>query len=48
MWRYPGPSCPNRSFSAELADAEVDTQVRLGSLEGPGGFPCETGRPAPG
>jgi hypothetical protein len=28
MWRYPGPSCPNRSFSAELIDAEVDTQVR--------------------
>jgi hypothetical protein len=28
MWRYPGPSCPNRSFSAELIDAEFDTQVR--------------------
>jgi hypothetical protein len=28
MWRYSGPSCPDRSFSAELADAEVDTRVR--------------------
>jgi hypothetical protein len=28
MWRYPGPSCPNCSFSAELIDAEFDTQVR--------------------
>jgi hypothetical protein len=28
MWSYPGPSCPDRSFSAVLADAEVDTQVQ--------------------
>jgi hypothetical protein len=28
MWRYPGPSYPDHSFSAELADAKIDTQVR--------------------
>jgi hypothetical protein len=28
MWRYLGPSCPDRHFSTELADAEVDTWVR--------------------
>jgi hypothetical protein len=28
MWRYPGPSYPDRSFLVELVDAEVDTQVQ--------------------
>jgi hypothetical protein len=28
MWRYLGPNYPNLSFSAELTDVEVDTQVR--------------------
>jgi hypothetical protein len=28
MWRYPGPSCPDRSFSAELVGAEVDSQLQ--------------------
>jgi hypothetical protein len=28
IWRYLGPSCPDRSFLNELADAEVDTWVR--------------------
>jgi hypothetical protein len=28
MWKYSGPSCPDRSFSAELADVEVDTWVQ--------------------
>jgi hypothetical protein len=28
MWRYPWPSCPDRSFSAELVGAEVDSWVR--------------------
>jgi hypothetical protein len=28
MWSYPGPSCPNHSFSAELVDEEVDTRVQ--------------------
>jgi hypothetical protein len=27
MWMYPGPSCPDRSFSTELDDAEIDTQI---------------------
>jgi hypothetical protein len=29
MWRYPGLSCPNHFFSIELADADVDTRVRM-------------------
>jgi hypothetical protein len=29
MWRYPGPSCSDHSFSAELDDKEIDTQVRM-------------------
>jgi hypothetical protein len=28
MWRYPGPSCPNCSFSAELENMKVDTWVQ--------------------
>jgi hypothetical protein len=28
MLRYPGPSCPDRPFLAEIADLEVDTRVR--------------------
>jgi hypothetical protein len=28
MRMYPGPSCPDRSFSAELADLEIDAQIR--------------------
>jgi hypothetical protein len=28
MWRYLGPSYPDRSFSAELTNAEVDTWVQ--------------------
>jgi hypothetical protein len=27
MWMYPGPSCPNRLFSKELGDAEVNTRI---------------------
>jgi hypothetical protein len=28
MWRYPGPDCLDRSFQAELGDAELDTRVQ--------------------
>jgi hypothetical protein len=28
MCMYPGPSFPNRSFSAELDDAEIDAWIR--------------------
>jgi hypothetical protein len=28
MWVYPGPGCPDRSFSAVLDDAKVDAQIR--------------------
>jgi hypothetical protein len=28
MWRYLGPNNPDRSFTTELADVEVDTRVR--------------------
>jgi hypothetical protein len=28
MCKYPGPSCPDHPFLAELVDVEVDTQVR--------------------
>jgi hypothetical protein len=28
MWRYSGLSCPDHPFSAELVNAEVDSQVR--------------------
>jgi hypothetical protein len=28
MWRYPGPSCPDRSFSTELMDMKVNARVR--------------------
>jgi hypothetical protein len=28
MWRYPGRGYPDRSFSAELMDMEVDARVR--------------------
>jgi hypothetical protein len=28
MWRYSGPSYPDRTFSAKLADVEVDTRVQ--------------------
>jgi hypothetical protein len=25
MWMYPGPSCPDRPFSVELGDIEINT-----------------------
>jgi hypothetical protein len=28
MWMYPGPSCPIHSFSIELDDTEINTQIR--------------------
>jgi hypothetical protein len=28
MWMYPGPSCLDHSFSAELGDTENNTRVR--------------------
>jgi hypothetical protein len=28
MWMYLGPSCPNRPFSEELGDTEINTQIR--------------------
>jgi hypothetical protein len=27
MWLYPGSSCLNRSFSEELSEAEINTQI---------------------
>jgi hypothetical protein len=27
MWMYPGPSCPNRPFSKELDDVEINTGI---------------------
>jgi hypothetical protein len=27
MWMYPGPSCPDRPFSAELGDTEINIRV---------------------
>jgi hypothetical protein len=27
MWMYPGPSCPDRPFSKELGDAEINTRI---------------------
>jgi hypothetical protein len=42
MWRYPGPDCLDRSFPAELGDAEVDTcmqrilALRVDRRTGPG------------
>jgi hypothetical protein len=30
IWIYPGPSCPDRSFSVELGNAEID--VRIGRI----------------
>jgi hypothetical protein len=28
MWMYLGPSCPDRPFSTELGNTEIDTQIR--------------------
>jgi hypothetical protein len=28
MWLYPGPSCPDRPFSEELNDMEINTRIR--------------------
>jgi hypothetical protein len=28
MWRYPGPGFPDRFFSAEMGDVEVNAMVR--------------------
>jgi hypothetical protein len=27
MWMYPGPSCPDHPFSAELGDTEINIRV---------------------
>jgi hypothetical protein len=27
MWMYPKPSCPDRPFSEELGDVEINTQI---------------------
>jgi hypothetical protein len=27
MWLYPGPSCPDRSLSEELGDAEINIRI---------------------
>jgi hypothetical protein len=29
-WVYPGPSCPDRSFSTELDDAEINADQNSG------------------
>jgi hypothetical protein len=29
MWMYSGPSCPDRTFSMKLGDAEINTRIRL-------------------
>jgi hypothetical protein len=29
-WVYPGPSCPDRSFSTELDDAEINANQNSG------------------
>jgi hypothetical protein len=34
MWVYPGPSCPNNSFFAELDDKEVHAQIRRVLIHG--------------
>jgi hypothetical protein len=28
MWMYPGPSCPDRSFSAKLDNVEINARIR--------------------
>jgi hypothetical protein len=28
MWMYPGPSCPDCSFSAELDNAEINAKIQ--------------------
>jgi hypothetical protein len=28
MWMYPRPSCSDHPFSAELGDAEINTQIQ--------------------
>jgi hypothetical protein len=28
MWMYPEPSCPDRPFSEEFSDTEINTQIR--------------------
>jgi hypothetical protein len=28
MWMYPGPICPDRPFSTELRDAEINTRIQ--------------------
>jgi hypothetical protein len=28
MWLYPGPRCPDRPFSDELGEVEVNTRIR--------------------
>jgi hypothetical protein len=28
MWMYPGPSCPDRPFSVELGDTEINTRIQ--------------------
>jgi hypothetical protein len=28
IWMYPGPGCPNRPFSKELCDTEINTRIR--------------------
>jgi hypothetical protein len=28
MWMYHGPSCPNRPFSNELGDMEINNRIR--------------------
>jgi hypothetical protein len=27
MWMYPGPSCPDHSFSAELDNVEINARI---------------------
>jgi hypothetical protein len=36
MWRYPGPSCPDRPFSKELGDMEINTQSHMVLAHGKG------------
>jgi hypothetical protein len=28
MWMFPGPSCPDRPFSKELGNTEINTRIQ--------------------
>jgi hypothetical protein len=53
MWMYLGPSCPNRPFSTELGDMEINTRIRgvlahgINLNLGPGLIPLREGDDSP-